>query len=168
MHTEEYLDFVTDQDEVIEAKSRREIYELGLKNFRVVNVFLKNSEGKLWIPRRTAQKKAFPSCLSMSMGGHVSAGESYEEAVAREMLEELRIDISEHSLTRVAKLTPHEHGTNAFMVVYELLTNEVPDYNRDDFSEYYWLTPAELRERIKSGDPCKGDIPPLLMWVYGE
>lgn len=63
----------------------------GLSNFRVVNAFLVNPEGKLWIPKRTSDKRIFPDCLDVSMGGHVESGESYEQALERELAEELNI-----------------------------------------------------------------------------
>ena len=66
---DEYLDLVNEKDEVIGKKLRSEVYAEGLSNFRVVNAFLVNSEGKLWLPRRGAHKRIFPLCLDMSMGG---------------------------------------------------------------------------------------------------
>jgi isopentenyldiphosphate isomerase len=86
--TDEYLDLVNEKDEVVGKKLRSEVYAEGLSNFRVVNVFLRNFEGKLWIPRRTANKRIFPLCLDVSMGGHVESGESYEVAFKRELSEE--------------------------------------------------------------------------------
>lgn len=58
-NSEEILDLVNENDEVIGSKSRSDIYAEGLKNFRVVNAFVINSKGKLWIPRRAANKRLF-------------------------------------------------------------------------------------------------------------
>ena len=66
MHPEEYLDLVDENDTVIGKKLRSEIYAEGLLNFRVINVFLINSKGQIWIPRRTASKAIFPSALDFS------------------------------------------------------------------------------------------------------
>jgi len=74
---DEYLDLVDLQDSVIGRKLRSEVYAEHLSNFRVVNAFVLNSKGELWIPRRTADKRIFPLCLDMSVGGHVESGESY-------------------------------------------------------------------------------------------
>jgi isopentenyl-diphosphate delta-isomerase len=51
---DEYLDLVSENDEVIGKKLRSEIYAEHLSNFRVVNAFLVNSEGKLWVARLLA------------------------------------------------------------------------------------------------------------------
>ena len=80
-HTEEILDLVDDNDNVIGSKPRSEIYTEGLHNFRVVNAFVINSKGKIWVPRRAADKRLFPLSLDMSMGGHVETGESYRRSI---------------------------------------------------------------------------------------
>lgn len=59
----EILDIVDESDCVIGQKKRSEIYSQGLCNFRVVNSFVVNSLGKLWIPRRSAQNEFFPFVL---------------------------------------------------------------------------------------------------------
>ena len=56
---DEYLDFVNTDDQPVDSKLRSEIYSQGLSNFRVVNAFLVNSAGRIWIPKRSATKKYF-------------------------------------------------------------------------------------------------------------
>ncbi|MDZ4286214.1 MAG: NUDIX hydrolase, partial [Candidatus Sungbacteria bacterium] len=65
---DEFLDIVDENDNVIGTKKRSEVYAEHLSNFRVVNAFVRNSKGELWIPRRSADKRIFPLCLDMSMG----------------------------------------------------------------------------------------------------
>ncbi len=89
MNTEEYLDLVDENDVVIGREKRSVVHKKRLNNFRVINVFIVNDEGKLWIPRRTAEKVNNPLALDMSVGGHVESGSTYEETFARETKEEL-------------------------------------------------------------------------------
>lgn len=159
---DELLDIVDQNDQVIGQRTRSEIYSQGLSNFRVVNAFLINDKGQLWIPRRSKNKRIFPLCLDTSMGGHVETGEKYEEAFAREMMEELRIDTGRVLWQFIGALNPHHHETSAFMHVYLLRINEVPNYNRQDFIEYYWLTPQELLNRLARGDTSKEDLPKIV------
>src|ERR1044072_3256275 len=91
---DELLDLVSPDDVVIGQALRSVIYAHDWSNFRVVNAFIINDQGKLWIPRRTANKQLFPLCLDASMGGHVAAGETYHQAFVRELQEELNIDAS--------------------------------------------------------------------------
>lgn len=164
--SDETLDLVNADDVVIGSKLRSEVYQEDLSNFRVINAFIKNSQGQLWIPRRTAHKKLFPSCLDVSVGGHVESGTTYDETFRKETMEELNIDINtvEHRL--LGKLTPHRDHVSAFMQVYEISSDATPTYNPEDFTEYYWLTPQEFFEKFKQGEKVKGDLPQLIRAFY--
>ncbi len=162
---DEYLDIVDDNDSVIGTKTRDEIYTKGLSNFRVVNLFIKNSKGELWLPFRTKNKKSYPECWDVSMGGHVDSGETYEEALIRETEEELNLDLKTIPYSLLATLTPKD-GVAAFMKVYETKLEEAPNFNPDDFSEGQWFKPQVFLEMIESGEKAKGDLPKLVKKFY--
>lgn len=168
VHHDELLDIVDTSDIVIGQRWRSEIYQEGACNFRVVNAFLLNNAGKLWIPRRASGKKLFPMCLDMSMGGHVAAGESYEEAFARELMEELNLDVRQIECRTLGKLSPYQHGVSAFMTVYEIKLERAPEYNKGDFCEYFWLTPQEVLDALENGDRAKDDLPRLVRYFYPQ
>lgn len=67
MGQDEMLDLVNEADRVIGQLLRSELYHCQSRNFRVVNGFLRNEQGQIWIPRRTAQKRIFPLALDMSI-----------------------------------------------------------------------------------------------------
>ena len=165
MHPEEWLDLVDENDQVIGRKLRSDVYAEGLKNFRVINVFLINSKGQLWIPRRTATKAIAPSALDFSASGHVSSGETYEEAFAKEVSEELNIDVTKVPHRELGYLT-HKDGFDLFMKIFEIKSDETPRYNPEDFTEAYWLTPTEVLQKIEAGDKAKTDIPTLIKMFY--
>ncbi|MCD0168258.1 NUDIX domain-containing protein [Deinococcus sp. 23YEL01] len=162
---QEWLDLVNDHDEVIGAVTREDAYARGL-TFRVINAFLINRAGQLWIPRRTAHKRLFPGCLDMSVGGHVERGETYEQAFRRETQEELNLNMDDLPWQQIASFGPRD-GLSAFMHVYELRRDDPPAFNPDDFSSAQWLTPPELIRRIEQGDPAKGDLKRLVQLCYG-
>lgn len=163
---DELLDLVDENDRVTGQKRRSEIYRQGLSNFRVVNAFLINSRGELWIPRRSAHKRIFPLCLDMSMGGHVKSGESYEQALHRELREELDLELKTVPWRLLGQLTPHENKVSAFMRVYEICSDNAPDFNRNDFIEFFWLSPRNALTRIQNGEMCKDDLPKLVNHFY--
>jgi len=165
MHPKEYLDLVDENDNVLGRKLRSEIYAEGLWNFRVINVFLINSKGQLWVPRRAADKAIFPLGLDFSAAGHVESGETYDDTFAREVQEELNIDVSKVPHKLLGHVTPKD-GVRVFEQIYEIQSDETPAYNTDDFTEYYWLTPQELVEKIEGGEHAKDDIVPLIKRFY--
>lgn len=164
--SQEILDLVNENDEVIGQIQRGAAYAQGVTNFRVIDAFIRNSEGKLFIPRRHKGKKLFPNRLDTSIGGHVESEESYEDAFKKEAMEELNLDITKVSYKILGKMAPHEDGTAAFITVYEIESDETPNYNRDDFGEHYWLTPQEILNRIEDGDTAKGNLLKILKKFY--
>ncbi len=107
----------------------------------------------------------FPLCLDMSVGGHVGAGESYEQAFLREAREELNVpELLVYK--EVGYLNPTRHHVSAFMKVYEICSDETPLYNPNDFVGGEWLRPRRLLEKIRQGVPAKGDLEQLICIFY--
>lgn len=165
---DELLDVVDKNDTVIGQEFRFKLYKERSSSFRVINVLLTNKGGQVWIPRRTAGKRLFPLCLDVSVGGHVRSGESYEEAMRREVAEEINLDIDRVDWKILGKLTPDDHAVSAFMRVYEIRMDTTPPYNRDDFVEYHWLHPRQVLEMMRAGEKAKDDLVKVLMVFYGD
>ena len=160
-HAEEWLDLVDEHDRVVGRVERAKAWPSRLP-VRVVNAFLVNSRGGLWIPRRTLTKRQFPECLDLSMGGHVGAGETYEAAFRREVREELNLDMDTLPWREIAALSPFETALSTFMRVYEIRSDDAPAFNPDDFSGAEWLTPRQLLTRVAGGEVSKGDLAELV------
>lgn len=158
----EMLDLVNIHDEVVGVMSRGEVYMRGLKNFRVVHAFIQNDAGALWIPRRVATKKLYPSALDFSVAGHVESGESYEEALIKEAREEVRLLLTPNDYIEIGHLVPHRDGVGVFQKVYLINSNEVPHYDEAEFQSYEWLQPQEILERSKKREKMKSDIPKAI------
>lgn len=164
--SDEYLDLVNNKDEVIDRKLRSLIYQERLSNFRVVNGFVINSKGQLWIPQRNHDKEIFPDALDFSVGGHVKSGESYDVAFRRETIEELKIDASITNHRLLGKLSPEQDGVASFMQIYEIPMEQTPKYNPDDFIRSYWLYPSQLLTMLKNGRPAKSDLRTVVSRFY--
>jgi isopentenyldiphosphate isomerase len=88
---DEWVDIVDDADQVKGRATRAECHGNPALMHRVVHVLVTNSSGELLLQLRGRNKKIQPDKWDTSVGGHVSAGESYEEALDREVAEELGI-----------------------------------------------------------------------------
>jgi isopentenyldiphosphate isomerase len=76
-----------------EIISRAEIHRLG-KHHRAIHLYLFNSNNELLLQRRSLTVDNFPGVFSISVLGHVNAGEFSSATVRREIEEELGIDAS--------------------------------------------------------------------------
>ena len=162
----EMLDLVNENDKVIGVVSREEVETKLLEldgMVRAVNCFMVNSAGKIWVPRRTSHKSIAPKGLDFSVGEHVKAGESYAQAIVRGFDEELRMSIDPLKLTYVGMVNLRRHNLLPYLeTIFILHHDAVPNYNKNDFSSYEWLLPADFVSRIKNGEVAKRNLLPAL------
>jgi isopentenyldiphosphate isomerase len=165
---DELLDIVNEQDQVIGTIMRSQAYaENKLSSLRAVWLLIKNQDGKFWIPQRCATKKSNPNTLDGSTVGHVGAGETYEQAMIREVQEELNFDISSMHYRSVGKLTP-QTGSISFIKIFELQVpnNFVIDYNKNDFSDFYWLSSQEILQKFHDGQKMRKTLATIMKSFY--
>jgi isopentenyl-diphosphate delta-isomerase len=162
MGSHELLDLVSNEDAVIGVMPRTDVYAKNLNNFRVINAFLINSKGEIWVPTRSSSASLFPLCLDCSVGGHVLSNESYFDAFCREAEEEINLNSRNYPHSVLGRLTPHMHGTSAFMEVYAINYDGPVHFNTDDFLEGRWVAPNKLKAMLKNGVPAKKDLRIIL------
>ena len=167
MHERELLDLVNERDEKIgviwrDEYSRLETEQLGY--IRAVDMFIQNDAGEIWVPKRTAHKTIAPNGLDYSVGGHVSSGETYEQAMIKEISEELNLNLQVSDLELLGKLGPDQN--RYIREIYRYRTNEAPDFNPDDFVSAEWMPVDGLITLLKSGVPAKNSILPTIQHFY--
>lgn len=161
MNSEELFDVVDEEDQVLERLPRSVVHERGLMH-RSVHVFVFNTEGLLLIHLRSADKDEYPSLWTSSASGHVSAGESYDDAAPRELAEELGLH---EPLTRLAKFPASEQTAREFTMLYELMTDTPPEFDQAEIERIEFRDPLELLHDLRR-DP-ESFSPPfrlLLDW----
>jgi isopentenyldiphosphate isomerase len=157
--SEEILDLVDKDDNVIGTIVRDD------KNWpspdvdgylRAAQCFQLNSEGKIYVPIRTATKTIAPNGFDYTAGGHIDAGEDYIPAMIREAKEELNIDLVPTDLELISKSI--EESIRYINALYLIRRDETPALNPDDFVSGEWLTPNELIDSIDAGHPTKTSL----------
>ncbi|MFE0422655.1 NUDIX hydrolase [Streptomyces sp. NPDC058953] len=88
---QELVDIVDDADRVTGRATRGEAYARGLFH-RVAFVLVRDGRDRVFVHRRAADKRVFPSRYHMFVGGVVGAGETYDDAALREAEEELGVE----------------------------------------------------------------------------
>jgi isopentenyl-diphosphate delta-isomerase len=81
------IDIIDENDKVIGKKEKDSVHEDGDWH-RVSHAWVLNSKDDVLCHRRADIKKMFPGLWDVIIGGHLSSGETYEEAVKRELEEE--------------------------------------------------------------------------------
>jgi len=89
--TEKKIDVVDENDMVVGSSNYHNIMKKGLI-FRTANVLVFESNGKLFVHKRSSNLDTFPGMYDTKLGGIVDSGESYEDAARRELKEEAAIE----------------------------------------------------------------------------
>ncbi len=87
----ELFPLLNEQGEVIGKASREECHNGSRLLHPVVHLHLFNSRGELYLQRRPLWKDIQPGKWDTAVGGHVDYGETIEEALRREVREEIGI-----------------------------------------------------------------------------
>jgi 16S rRNA (adenine1518-N6/adenine1519-N6)-dimethyltransferase len=85
---EEFFDVVNDRDEVVGRQTRAEVHRRGLMH-RAVHVLVFNSQGQVFLQKRSMKKDRQPGLWDSSASGHVDSGEDYAACALRELREEI-------------------------------------------------------------------------------
>lgn len=82
-----------------------------------VAIIIQDSGGRLFVHRRSGDKRLFPSLYALGAGGHVEPGEAPEEAARRELREELSIDRAPERLFSIRYESPElAHTVHVFFL----------------------------------------------------
>lgn len=87
---DELVERVDGQDRVLGVVSRRKAIREGWLH-RVAVTVCRDERGRFLVHRRSEQVSRFPGLYEVEAGGAANVGESYEQAAARELAEELGI-----------------------------------------------------------------------------
>jgi len=93
---DEWFDIVTPEGRVIGKAPRTVCHGNPDLLHPVVHLHVFNAKGELWLQQRAATKDIQPGKWDTSVGGHVSSGEPVEQALQREIREELGIERVAH------------------------------------------------------------------------
>lgn len=151
------LEYVNDKDEVVGIVSYEESRERHLAH-RIARIFLLDELGRLYLQKRSMKMSSAPGLWDQSAAGHVDIGESYDQAAARELEEELGVkNAILNQIVKYYEEEPHpiyghlKRFNALFIAQYDgqpivLEPNEVMDGK--------WVTKTEL-EGLMSKSPAE-------------
>ena len=117
---EEWFPLVNEEGETIGKATRRECHNGSKLLHPVVHLHILNETGELYLQKRSVNKDIQPGKWDTAVGGHVDYGETIEEALRREVHEELGVtNFTPQFITRyVFESAIERELVNTFRTIY--------------------------------------------------
>ena len=124
----EKINIIDKKGKVIGVEERKTAIKKRLLH-RIIGIMIFDSSEKLLIQKRSKKMDLYPDYWTLSVTGHVLAGEEPMVAAVREAREELGIDVKKNHLIKLTEFivnTPEEYAL-ATIYYYEYNTKPVID-----------------------------------------
>ena len=152
----ELIDIVNENNEFTGQIEEREIaYEKGLWR-RTVSCWIMNEKGEILLQKRSSNKKKNPNKWAKT-GGQVDSGESVENAIFREVKEELGISINDDDIKYLVGSTSineqgdiiNKHYNECYLVTKNIDISDIK-IQKEEVSEVRYFSKDELLKRISN------------------
>lgn len=148
-----------------EVLSRKDIHAQG-KIHRSARLYLFDQEKRLLIQRRSAYKDHLPNELSISVAGHLDAGEPSFQAIQRELQEELGINPQEvkieflfsHRLDKQLSPTFIDCQFNDVYIAFHHFNIAEIQFDEEEVSEVMLVSFSKFKEMVQVSPSVFGDI----------
>jgi 8-oxo-dGTP pyrophosphatase MutT (NUDIX family) len=139
----EIVDIVNNEGIVLYQETKEKAHGEGLLHKTVIAEVI-NSQGEILLIKPNSHKQDAGQFVS-PVGGHVTAGESNEDALKRETHEEIGLTDFNYSFVGKAILDRHIIGRheNHMFFVYEIYSDCDPILSNESIS-FQWFTKAQL------------------------
>ncbi|MFZ5807523.1 MAG: NUDIX hydrolase [Verrucomicrobiota bacterium] len=157
------FDIVNERDEVIGQATRAEAHAKNLRH-RAVHIWILNRKGEFLLQKRSATKDTCPCMWTSSVCGHVDAGENYEEAAQREIIEEIglktALSIKEIGYEKACAETAME-----FTRIYVASCEGPFQFPQEEISELKWMSFKKIQHIIQKKPET---LSPIFIYLWNK
>lgn len=144
----ELVERVDEQDEVLAVVDRAEAIRHKWLH-RVATIVCRDTAGRIFVHRRPDDMARFPGQCNWMLGGAAEVGESYEEAAARELTEELGVRGQPRFALKfrcAGVISPYWLG------LHEVVVKEPVRPDPSEVAWHAWMTERELADLVRHED----------------
>lgn len=146
---DEIVDIVDENDLVLYQAPKREAHEKGLLHRTAIAEII-DSKGR-WVMVRQAADKQDAGQYVSPVGGHVTAGETEDEGLQREALEECGLSAFKFKLVgkKIFSRETLNRRENHYFILYEIYSDNTIVLNEES-TDYKLFTTQEMRDALRS------------------
>ncbi|HET7444155.1 MAG TPA: NUDIX domain-containing protein [Solirubrobacterales bacterium] len=139
------IDVVDGLDREVGRVARGEVLDRG-ENFRTAHVFVLNQVGELLLQRIGPRRLRHPDRWGSSVAAYLFAGETYEEAAARRLSEELGVQAP---LRQLGKLEMRDEQSLKFVSLFLAHSDDVANREPDHIAELAFWPLSQLQRAVE-------------------
>jgi isopentenyldiphosphate isomerase len=146
---QDWVPLVDEKGVVTGKATRKQVHSGPGKLHPVVHLHLINSKGEIYLQKRGMHKDTLPGKWDTAVGGHVDLGETIEQALARETMEELNI-----SGLQPVPLAQYKWETmveSELVFSFTALYNATPVINKAELDDGRFWKIQEIRQDLGTG-----------------
>ena len=146
--SEEIFDIVDEVGNVIGQAPRSRCHGNPELIHRTVHVVVYHPDGRILLQKRSMDKDIQPGKWDTAVGGHLDAGETFDDAVLRELEEELGFETSLDKLTHIADLKIRNSIESENIKVFSLTGDGPFHFQEEEIDELKYWSIDELKQAI--------------------
>jgi isopentenyl-diphosphate delta-isomerase len=139
---------VDEHDNIVGTKERDELSDTD--RWRIVAIWVTNSDGDILIAKRSAHKKLDPEKWGPAASGTVDYPEDYLTTAKREAKEEIGVDLPNLKIEKVIFYKSSSLGNRACGLARATIDKDAKDFiiQNDEVEEVKWVTKDKLKEDL--------------------
>lgn len=146
---QEWLPLVDETGKIIGKATRKQVHTNKQLLHPVVHLHVFNSAGEIFLQKRPLNKDIQPGKWDTAVGGHVSLGESIEQALRRETMEE--INITEFSPKALAQYVWKSEIESELVFSFKTIYNATIRINKHELEDGRYWSKQEIMNNIGKG-----------------
>ena len=155
---EELIDQLDAMGMVVGEVTRAELRRENLLH-RSVFIVVRNDVDELLIHRRAAWKDLWPDVWDIAVSGVVAAGEAWELAAARELIEELGVSAE---LAYLGEGSYEDDDVREVARIYQARCEGPFDFSDNEIVEAVWVPIGDLRDWLEGRQVCPDSMSLVL------
>jgi isopentenyl-diphosphate delta-isomerase type 1 len=144
----EWFDLVDEEGRVTGKATRVQCHDGSKPLHPVVHVHIFNSDCRLLLQKRRMDKDIQPGKWDTSIGGHIQSGEVVEDAIKRESLEEVGIEIDLDHLIALDRYVYESDVEKELVHSYAYVYDGPITFQESEIDEVRFLTYDEINDFI--------------------